>query len=81
MFKVKIKRKGHNLKYVEYRLNGELHRLDGPAAEWEDGTKYWYKNGFQHREDGPAIETFDGHKEWYRNGVRRLTDANGNDYV
>jgi hypothetical protein len=25
--------------------NGELHRTDGPAIEWADGTKYWYVNG------------------------------------
>jgi hypothetical protein len=23
-------------------LNGNLHREDGPAIEWADGTKYWY---------------------------------------
>jgi hypothetical protein len=25
-------------------LNGELHREDGPAAEWADGSKFWYLN-------------------------------------
>ena len=23
---------------------GERHRLDGPAIEWIDGSKFWYKN-------------------------------------
>ena len=32
------------------------HRLDGPAREWRDGTKQWFKEGRRHREDGPAIE-------------------------
>ena len=22
----------------------QLHRLDGPAVEYADGTKFWYKN-------------------------------------
>ena len=30
---------------VEYRLNGKLHRLDGPAVEKADGGKLWYIMG------------------------------------
>ena len=45
--------------------NSLLHREDGPAIEYMDGTKRWYKNGFLHREDGPAIEYADGKKDWY----------------
>ena len=48
----------------------KLHRLDGPAVEWDYGTKEWYLNGQYHREDGPAIEWSDGDKEWYINGKR-----------
>lgn len=40
---------------VEWRLNGQLHREDGPAYEWPDGYKAWYRFGKLHREDGPAI--------------------------
>ena len=25
-----------------YNSNGQLHRIDGPAIEWFDGTKFWY---------------------------------------
>ena len=28
-----------------WHQNGEYHRLDGPAIEYADGTKRWYKNG------------------------------------
>ena len=49
-------------------LNGELHREDGPAIEWEHGVKEWYLNGVLHREDGPAVEYADGSKHWYLNG-------------
>lgn len=48
--------------------NGEFHRINGPAAENADGTKYWYLNGRCHRIDGPAIEYADGTKYWYLNG-------------
>jgi hypothetical protein len=34
-----------------------LHREDGPACEWANGDKFWYKNGKLHREDGFAFET------------------------
>ena len=30
---------------IEWRLDGKLHREDGPAVIWPDGTKYWCKNG------------------------------------
>jgi hypothetical protein len=53
----------------EYRNEqGYLHREDGPAIEFANGTKAWYLNGERHREDGPACEWKSGHKEWYLNG-------------
>ena len=53
----------------EWRLNGKLHRTDGPAIEYADGSKEWYLNGKCHREDGPAVEYADGTKFWFLNGV------------
>jgi len=44
---------------------GSLHRLNGPAIEYSDGDKYWFKEGSCHRTDGPAREYSDGDKEWY----------------
>ena len=49
----------------EWRLNGKLHREDGPAIEYTDGSKFWYMKGSLHREDGPAIEHANGEKYWY----------------
>ena len=43
----------------------KLHREDGPAVEWSDGSKEWWFNGKLHREDGPAIEDNNGNKTWY----------------
>ena len=50
--------------------HGKLHREDGPAMEWKDGTKIWYLNGKRHREDGPACELANGSKSWYLNGKK-----------
>jgi hypothetical protein len=46
---------------------GEYHREDGPAVEYTNGEKHWFKNGKYHREDGPAIEESDGSKEYWLN--------------
>ena len=51
-----------------WRLNGHLHREDGPAIEWANGSKEWWLNGYLHREDGPAAEYPDGIKEWCLHG-------------
>ena len=40
----------------EWRVDGVLHREDGPAVEYANGDKEWYFNGKRHREDGPAVE-------------------------
>ena len=63
-----------------YNTDGKLHRLDGPAFEYVDGTKYWYKNGHLHREDGPAIEEADGYIAWYLNGEYHREDGPAIDY-
>jgi len=59
----------------EWRLNGTLHRTDGPAVERSNGSKAWCLNGILHRTDGPAIEHSDGSKVWYLNGERHRTDG------
>ena len=46
-------------------MNHHLHKEDGPAIEYSDGSNYWFINGKLHREDGPAIEYPDGIKFWY----------------
>jgi hypothetical protein len=51
-----------------WELDGNLHRLDGPAIEYCDGDREWYVNDMLHREDGPAVERANGgEKEWYFN--------------
>ncbi len=54
---------------IEWRNNkGEVHKEKGPAIEYNNGTKCWYKNGEHHRLDGPAIEHSDGTKYWWLDG-------------
>ena len=60
---------------VRWYWKGQLHREDGPAVEWANGSKWWCRNGELHREDGPAIECVDGFKSWYRNGLRHREDG------
>ena len=52
----------------EWRLNGKLHRMDGPAITQLNGLKEWWLNGKRHRMDGPAIIYIDGTEEWWLNG-------------
>ena len=61
---------------VEYRNDkNQLHREDGPAREYANGSKYWYINGKCHRENGPAIEYANGTKSWYLNGQLHREDG------
>jgi hypothetical protein len=66
-YTVKINDNGNILWYKE---NTEiLHREDGPAIEYNNGDKAWYKEGLYHREDGPALEYADGRKYWHIDGI------------
>jgi|SRR5579859_2998528 len=64
-----------------WTLNGQLHREDGPAAEWHDGDKAWYLHGQCHRIDGPAIEYYNGTKSWYYHGQHHRLDGPAIEYA
>lgn len=49
-------------------LRGRLHREDGPAIKWPDGSRVWYLYGNIHRETGPAVEWSNGTRMWYVDG-------------
>lgn len=51
-----------------YNKEGRLHRKDGPAKIFPDGTRAWYLDGELHREDGPAIIWFNDDKDWFIRG-------------
>jgi len=52
---------------TEWYQNGKLHRLDKPAIEHSDGSKFWFQNGQRHRVDGPAYEWSNGATEYWIN--------------
>jgi len=49
----KVEENHHGTKRY-YNDKEQLHRLDGPAVEFKDGTKYWYINGNNHRNIDPS---------------------------
>ena len=51
-----------------------LHREDGPAVEYNNGTKEWWINGLPHRIDGPALDYLVV-KKWYFHGKRHRKDG------
>lgn len=76
---MKITRKVYKDRIEWTNESGELHRLDGPAYEFETYSA-WYLNGKRHREDGPAIEYKSGYKAWYLNG-EEISEQEFNDYI
>ena len=60
---------------------GQYHRNDGPAIEYANGVKQWYKYNELHRENGPAIEWVDGSKEWWVDGNRHREDGPAIEYA
>jgi hypothetical protein len=53
---------------ARYRLDGQLHREDGPAIDNVNGYQEYWQHGQLHREDGPAIISPLGRKEWWAKG-------------
>lgn len=60
---------------VEWILNGQYHREDGPAVENSDGYKEWWFNGKLHREDGPAVNWSSGTEFWFIHGKQHRIDG------
>lgn len=54
---------------IERYEDGKLHRVNGPAIEYLDGTKYWWLNDDMHRADGPAIIYPSGSVEYVFEGI------------
>ena len=49
--------------------NGQIHREDGPAVEYANGSVSWYNQGDNHRDDGPAIVHSYGRHLYYFNHI------------
>lgn len=72
-YRVTVDDKG-TIKYYKPGTEG-LHRLDGPAVQYADGTECWYQNDKRHRLDGPAIEYANGEKYWFQNNQFHRLDG------
>ena len=58
--------------------NEQLHRLDGPAVIYANGSQFWCQwcqNGLLHRLDGPAVICATGAQRWYQNGLLHRLDG------
>lgn len=61
--------------YYKDKNHKIIHREDGPAIIYPNGTKIWFQNGKHHRVDGPAVEWYDGGQIWYQYGKLHRLDG------
>ena len=54
---------------------GKVHRTDGPAVIYPDGSQEWWQHGVLHRVDGPAVIHPEGHEVWRQRGKLHRTDG------
>lgn len=59
----------HRYNYEEWCINGEYHRVGGPALKHKD-SEFWLQHGKLHRLDGPAVITPSGPKQYWINGQK-----------
>ena len=74
-YDIKFDNNEHGTKRYYKKGTYILHREDGPAIEWWDGSKSWYINGFLHRTNGPAVKCKNGSEAWYINGFLHRTNG------
>jgi hypothetical protein len=61
---------------------GQIHREDGPAIEYDNGSKEWYIRDRLHNENGPAIEYVSiGGKQWWIHGQFHRVDGPAYEYT
>ena len=72
--------RGDKFWYLPSKGKGHYHRLDGPAIEHKNGSKWWYVDSKLHRLDGTAVEEVDGTKEWWVDGNRHRLDGPAIEY-
>lgn len=63
---------------IDFNNSKILHKEDGPAVIWSDGSKEYFINGFLHNENGPAIVEYNKNfirNQWYLDGVIHREDG------
>lgn len=61
-------------------VQGQLHRIDGPALDNGRGYQVWCLDGRNHRIGGPAVIMASGRREWYVHGRRHRIDGPAVEY-
>jgi len=61
----RVDKQGVTRYYLKSSGLGVLHREDGPAVLYPDGSFEWWLNGQIHRENGPAVKKSNGDEMWY----------------
>ncbi len=54
---------------------GNLHKEDGPAIEFEDGSFSWYYHGVIHNPNGIAVKNVNIVDSWFQNGKLHRLDG------
>ena len=65
-----------------YNDEDQIHRTDGPAIEWADGSKAWVINNNYHRIEGPAEIYVDGDtiRKFYSINNKRYSEQDFNNH-
>lgn len=58
-----------------YSKKRKLHRENGPALKYTDGSEEWFMHGKHHRKNGPAVKEADGTEYWFFNGQLHREDG------
>ena len=58
-----------------YDMDGRLHRKNGPAVEYKNGTIEYYLHGKLHRIGAPARIFANGDEVWAQNGLYHREDG------
>lgn len=59
----------------EWFIDGDRHRIDGPAVVRENGDREWWVNDKRHRLDGPAVIKYKTEKQWWVDDHLHRTDG------
>lgn len=55
-----------------FNSKNKLHRLDGPAVEYADGSFRWCENDKPHRIGGPQYFNYPNSYKWWINGKQLM---------
>ena len=60
---------------VIHYVDGQWHRDNAPAVEYDNGCRMWYQYDKRHRDDGPAVVWAGVGEIWYQHGEMHRDDG------